>query len=233
VRRALLFLAACGRIGFQETAATDAQGSNGPSVWLEMETDPTMTIVDSARGHTVICTAACPALTAGYHGMGYQFSGQQLRIHYSSDLDATLGYTAAAWARLDVAPTGDACVFTKPWGPTTADSNTFALCVDASQRLYNYTVYASGADDVYGGQFPIGSWHHIAVTWDSLTHVQTLYRDGAMVAQDVAQVAFDSDDECVGSDNLLPLYPWQGAIDDVIFYDHALDAGEIQVLATP
>lgn len=248
--------AGCGRIHFGAPAtaradaatdlASDAGGDaalpNGLLVWLQMETDPTTGIVDSAGGHAVTCgTPGCPTLVPGRPGAGqaYAFSGQELQVAYVPDLDPRGGYTAAAWVRLDRYPTTAehyACAVAKSIGATTYDS--YSLCIDATHAddaLYYAYSSATGQSYNYGPLYPApdGSWHHVAITWDGTELVG--YLDGTPVAGPTAlAIAADTSDILVGADvnngGGAPFFLY-GALDDVMVFDRALPPEEIAQLA--
>lgn len=224
-------LAGCGRLLFDFIGPTPSIPS-GPVVWLEMETDPNDTIIDSAGGHTVVCsTATCPTWTAGRHGKGYAFASQQLRIH-ASEVDLAGGFTAAAWVFLDRQPTDFACSFCKP--VDTRDANSFCLCVDPSGNDYFFSGDPDGrSDTATGTRFPLRAWHHIAMTWDATTKIGHI--DGLpVVSRANVPITFDQQDLVVGADlTPAPGYFWTGVIDDVVMYDRTLTPDEIRQLANP
>jgi hypothetical protein len=229
-RGVLVFVTACGRIGF-DPPMIDASVPTDAVVWLQMESDPNVRIVDSARGHAVECTATCPAPVSGQHGSGFRFTGQQLRIPFTMDLVANTGFTVAAWVLVDQAPVpGDyACVIGKPLGG--ADFDSVALCLDSTQRLYTYTASSPTVDhNLYAGVVSLGVWHHVAATWDKATGLQTIYLDRQVSASDTTGVAFDGNSLMVAADNTTPAYFWHGSLDDVVFYDRALAQDEIDLL---
>lgn len=229
---ALLGLAACGRVGFDAT--TDARAvPDGLRLWLELETDPSEGIVDSARGHAVACNGPCPIRAAGQIGAGYVFDGQQLDVTYAPDLAVTGAFTIAVWARLDVYPVDYACTFTKPIATT--DFNSFAVCVEGTNHTaYANTDTATQRHELIGPTMPLGTWHHLAMTWDTATRI--FYFDGTERARDSVTLAGDANDLRVGADNgnSLPVaFPWAGGLDDIRFYDRALPGEAIAALASP
>jgi hypothetical protein len=234
----------CGRIDFDLLGApgdaaldvpVDAPGLPSDLVlWLEMETTPTTTIVDSARGHAVACgLSGCPALVAGHRGSGYAFSGNYLVAPYVADLAASSGYTAALWVNLASYPTvGNhfACMLNKPLAGGQEDS--YTLCLDAQNS--NKTVYGSYAA-VNGETYlagpvcpaPDGNWHHLAMSWDGST--VRGYLDGALVAETSAAVDSDLSDIVVGADYSVgsPVFYTMGTEDDVMVFDRALSDAEV------
>src|SRR5215831_14179368 len=72
-----LFLAGCGRVGFDPLADAITPPVPGPQVWYRFEDPPDDGVLDSAgHGYDGHCTAPlCPALAAGHVGSAYDFSG--------------------------------------------------------------------------------------------------------------------------------------------------------------
>ncbi len=87
--------------------------------------------------------------------------------------------------------------------------------------------YVIGAD----GVFTANTWTHVALTYDHVSGLARLYRDGSIVAdQNVGvrtmQTAFDLQFGSLARDNLL----YQGALDEISFYDRPLEPAEIQAI---
>jgi hypothetical protein len=239
----LALIAGCGRVGFDPVgsgAGADALGDGldgsstvpaGAQLWLEMDTDPNVVIIDRAGGHSVACTTSCPTVVSGIHGTAYNFANQQLQATYAADLDSTSGYTAAAWLRLDSLG-GIACAFTKPSSNDVGDANSFGLCVLASGQInYDSDISVGNGDPLLGRTMPLAQWHHLAEVWDGTT--KRGYFDGVLDVMKSTTIPGDSSNVMVGADNVVPKYQWPGAIDDAIYYTRALSAAEIAQLATP
>jgi len=213
----------------------------GPVLWLEMETAPSASspILDSAGGHVVTCSDSdCPAFSpkAGKHGNGYNFTGQQLRVAYTDDLDLGQSFTVGAWAVLDAYPSANhfACSFCKSVG--TADADSYCMCVNPEMRDYFFSGdpdVGNGQDQAVGTLFTINQWHHVAMTWDRQTKTKIGYVDGCSVVRSSFQIEFDNSDLVVGADSKSgdPAYPWTGMIDDVVAYDRVLSPSEVARLA--
>ncbi len=223
-----IVLGACGRLNFDpfETTGDGAADSpvlpDGPRIWLRMETDPNGSILDSGGGHTVTCAnSGCPSLTAGARGQGYQFvPDQELQITFAPDLDASAGFTSALWVEISVKPTAQSCIFDQP----SPAGDTFVLCIDPDGSTLFDNEDPSGTANVLGGApLSLGVWHHLAFTWDGTT--KTVYQDGAFVDSSVTGIDISTMGMSVGSIN--------GGIDEVTFYDRALTAAEVALLAMP
>lgn len=237
----LLLLTACGRLGFDPTSGDgaigdDAPGSgsvpDGPAVWLRMETDPNVMIVDSGGGHAVTCAGnTCPTLVTGKRGQGYRFTGTQVDVAPAVDCDSSAGFTAAIWFQLSAMPsTGNFCAWNKAFA-SAADHDTFSLCIDSTGAVV-FSLDTPGGTVITDSTEPIatvGEWHHIAMTWD-----------GSNFADYVDGVVGGSGSLPLGAGNLgLTLGGsrsgsyMNGIVDEALYYTRALSQTEIQQLAAP
>ncbi len=191
-------------------------------------------VVDSS-GHSPMaqCGSAipCPTIVAGKIGSAAQFDGTTTMLE--ADSVAALidsNFTIAAWVKLDVANAG--CIMTKGLG--SGVYNSWALCNDmTTQELYFYTAQTTAPDSLMpGNQVPVGSWHHVAGTWDGTSKV--LYLDGNKLGDDQPPgIDFDNSEVFIGGDvdsgsatSFLP-----GSVDEVRVYNRSLNASEIAALA--
>jgi len=228
----------------------------GGGVWFPLdEANPVAGIRDASNTYEARCTGSCPvsALGARGTGKGLRFVTQQLRISGLPDPGASSGYTIAVWASLDILPrdtnplpTQYSCALSKPNktlipNPPFNDGNSYALCVEPSNRTYVYTTSDTRADgliaaDGHGRISNVAEWHHLAATWDAVCRTQVLYFDGCRVnARTGIDIRFDPGEVFVGADNLgtstaSPSYYWNGTLDDIVIYNRALDDAEIQQL---
>jgi len=173
-------MCACGRISFDPlgtgsadanrdgtTTADSATVPAGPRIWLQMETQPTVTIVDSAGGHAVSCAGGiCPTRDVGVHGFGYTFAMEQLNVADGADLDSSAGFSAAVWVNVHAMPNGVACFWTKSFDNTNG-WDTFTLCIQADGTTVFDCESPTGVTDSPGGPIvALNQWHHLAMTWD-------------------------------------------------------------------
>jgi hypothetical protein len=92
--------------------------------------------------------------------------------------------------------------------------------------------------------FSVNQWYHLAITFDSVSNLASIYVDGVLVRQgpgllntggSVAPFVVGTD-HLTSSDVLDPASSrnfFQGLQDDIRIYDRALNTAEIQQLATP
>ena len=242
----LALLAACGRIGFEASAGdaiADAPRADTPSdsaalippgakIWLAMETDAAVQIVDSAGGHASSCgNSGCPTRVPGVHGTGWQFSANEIDVAPAADLDPSAGYTAAVWMNVTAFPTGTSnnCAWSKPWDMTKV-YDSFSLCVQASgQPTFDCEKPTGVTDTQTGPTMTTGQWHHVAITWDGTTKRD--YFDGMLVGQSVT--AIGAANQGVYLAGYGGSYDLAALLDDAVYYTRALTAAEIAQLATP
>jgi hypothetical protein len=246
---ALVALAAgCGRIGFDapeisrtgdaSADSSDAPGSPdapaqavpaGAKIWLKMETDPNVGIVDSAGGHAVGCAAGCPTRSPALHGHGYAFAMEEVDVQHAADLDSSAGFTAAVWVDLTALPSSLACVWSKPFDGA-AGFDTFTLCIDtAGGTVFDSESPAGVADSETGPMIAPGQWHHLAMSWDGT--IKRGYLDGIQVAVKTVQLGSGTEAATLGGEG--GAYYTPALVDDALYYTRALAPAEIQQLATP
>ncbi|HTA83912.1 MAG TPA: LamG-like jellyroll fold domain-containing protein [Bacteroidia bacterium] len=74
--------------------------------------------------------------------------------------------------------------------------------------------------------FPYNTWVYIAVTYDANSQLMTLYRNGIQVDQETSSPMGSPDNTLIGSYGYGNFF--QGSIDEVRIYDHALTAYQVQ-----
>jgi hypothetical protein len=241
VRLALLVVAACGRVGFDAVGspsdgAADVAGAPdaspvppGAKIWLQMSTDPSVAIVDSAGGHICSCSGTCPAAATGKHGGGFAFTMQEIVIDNAADLDSSAGFTGAIWVQLTAPPAGLECVWTKAFNnPSSYD--TFTLCIDSGGlTTFDSETPTGTSNSDPGPNIAVGEWHHMAMTWDGVT--KTDYLDGQVVASHAIVLGSGIEQMALGASR--SAYYSQAIVDDALYYTRALTAAEIAQLATP
>ncbi|NQT85550.1 LamG domain-containing protein [bacterium] len=107
--------------------------------------------------------------------------------------------------------------------------------IDGNLRVEVNGGYQVGTTDLRDGR-----WHHVAATWenDGTPNVQDVkfYVDGSLEAISAslsrAVNTTAGQNVRIGSENWNQNRPFNGGMDDVRIYDHALTPGEIRILAT-
>ena len=220
-------------------APMDASTIDAPAIqtmaalWLQAEDSPTDGATDSAGTHVTTCTA-CPALVAGRIGSAYAFTNDRLTVAAATDLQPGTAFTLAMWVRVDTAPPssiGNAMVACKNLGDLDCS---YALSVSPGLVPQFYSSSDTNSNMNGTVTMPLGTWHHVALTWNGNT--KTLYFDGALntsaAASTMASTA--STGMTIGErlSTTMPL-TFSGAVDDLVFFDRVLSAPEIAQLATP
>jgi hypothetical protein len=75
--------------------------------------------------------------------------------------------------------------------------------------------------------FPVGSWIHVAVTYDAATTTMTLYRNGSAVKSNSSAPPNTGGPMAIGQHPWAGCH-WHGQIDEVRIWDRALNQSEIQ-----
>lgn len=199
-----------------------------PTIWLRFDDAPADGVLDSGTGHTATCTS-CPALVTGKFAGAYQFTGtNRVDVAAGADLGPGVGFTVAAWVRIDTAPTSVGVIGCKNQG--TLDC-TYALLMSATSTPTYHSANATQA--AAAAAIQLGAWHHMAMTWNGANRIG--YVDGVM-ATNVATATMVNDAATVlsiGARNASPALTFSGSIDDFVYYNRVLSATELTQLATP
>src|SRR5262249_31312082 len=120
----LIALLACGRVGFSEHVAGDANGDTDAMIGsanviahYALETPPAAGVFDdSGHGIDGACmSSSCPLVVPGHLGSAYRFDGgdDRLIIADSGRLDLVTGFTIALWVNPETVTTGCATAIAK------------------------------------------------------------------------------------------------------------------------
>lgn len=171
-----------------------------------------------------------PGFVSSGTGEAFLFDGvdANARVVDMPSLRPTTGFTLNAWARLDSDQANSGPVVGK--GRHQQDS----YAIDHVDGVWRGFVRdaAGVARQVRGGPFRLGEWTHLALTWDG-TNVR-FYVDGAHAGTEAATGVFSTDsflgigyrsEEGFDDDELD--FEFAGAVDEVGYFDRALDAVEV------
>ncbi len=205
--------------------------------WLQFEDDPADS-VDDAVGVNANCVTTCPVLVPGPRGTAYQFDGiaNALVTPDEARFQITTG-TVAFWMRLEaLAPASEyAFLVGKPF--STASQNSWELYffgqTPTSSRIESGGDASSGVYAQVNWTIALGSWVHVATTWDSTVRI---YIDGVEVAASAGfSTVFDSHPLAIGGD--LSDTTWSrfvgASLDDLRIYNRVLAPAELLALAQP
>ncbi len=233
---ALVLLGACGRVGFAPLARGDGSVADGTAIdaaatdlLLHFAFESDGLLHDRATGHDATCTS-CPISAPGVRAstMAARFDGTNCLIIPAADLSPP-AVTFAVWVKQS--DMRQSTMFGKPLKGATQFKNSIEMYSPANSNDINLIA----GDATISVTSAIGSWHHIAGTFDGNT--LTGYVDGVadsmrsglsatLYADDPFRIGCDQD---TGSE----LSHYFGDLDEVRLYDRVLTPAEIGLLATP
>lgn len=174
-----------------------------------------------------VCTAplACPQSDlAGVNKRAVRFNaitGDELTSTAKISLSGT-SFSVSYWMRRDRINTNDVALSLG----TPAKRTFLSMGFDSENRVY----CSFFGDDLRSTSwYTDPNWHHYACTFDKTTLIRQLYRDGELIAQDVAGGAFTAPPSALvigrRNDNASGLV---GSIDTLIIYKVALTGVQLQ-----
>lgn len=240
MRAVWVLLCACGRVAFDPTSdgGTPSGDSQVADDTMDVPGDPTLLLhfsfesgllVDDSGGNDASCTT-CPALTTRPGGgQAVQFDGSTTCLSIPLPLAErpTMGFTAAAWIRLDANGTTQT-MFGSPRDTVSPTQNAFEIYT-ASPNLTTMQINNGSSVSV---PTPVSEWHHVALVWTGGTVRSFL--DGAMFNSAAAATPlWTGENLTIGCDvdNAAGIDYFGGAADEVRLYSRALDTASIAALA--
>src|SRR5262245_13598404 len=151
-----------------------------------------------------------------------------IQIADSVSLRPQGGITLAAW--INTSDSQGRAIVGKQFGGGLEDS--YLLWYNVGTLWF--TLYPFGSASVSAPIPTLGTWHHVAGTWDGAT--VRLYVDGTQVASQpfAGPNQYDNSPVVIGADNDnaddLPDDGWNGFIDDVRIYNRALSEDDLREL---
>jgi hypothetical protein len=156
-----------------------------------------------------------------------------LRVEANPTIDGLYHYTLAAWIlRTQLQPTSYQFIISRQVGDT--DYEAFGLLVyrDRLRAFAPHSEPFTAADVLAPTDLPVGTWIHVAVTYDGQT--LTLYQDAAVVdtlVQPLTALARTAKPLYIGTNqNAGQAEPFVGVLDEVLLYSVALGPSQIQAL---
>ena len=166
--------------------------------------------------------------SAGRFGKALAFNGSNgsVKVADSASLDLTTGMTLEAWVR-PAALSGWSCVILKERPETSHLS--YEMSANTSSDKPSAFIWVGSAErGVYGaGRLPLGTWTHLASTYDGAT--LRVYVNGVLASSTAASGAItaSSGDLRIGGNSLWGEW-FNGLIDEVRIYKQPLSAADIQ-----
>lgn len=144
----------------------------------------------------------------------------------NSVFDATEAITVAAWIKVDA--------FDKSWQSiVTKGDNTWRLARHGNYRHLKFKCDGLTIDGVKGRvRMDDGKWHHAAAVYDG--EKLSMYIDGELnkIKYATGSINTDESNVYIGANSTKEGREWNGLIDDVAIFDHALDPNEVTQLYT-
>ncbi len=186
------------------------------------------------------------AYAVGVDGSAFSFDGNGANGNTTASFvsvptlgNVTLGgdsFTFAAWVNPTACPSGECQI------ASTSKHNVdfgWELRMNGGGSL-DFTWVDSGLAQRYvSSSLPLGRWSHVAVSWDALTNLPSLYVDGVFVGSagvPANPMLTDVSGKLVIGENndwLVPSQTWgpfQGLIDEVRVFSAALDGADIAAI---
>ncbi len=151
-------------------------------------------------------------------GISYFRSGSTINISNSQ------GFTVGAWVRTDDIGSATRMIVQHEDGAETGRS---LLAMTSTGSLFTFT--GNGATE--GGTLSPGQWHHVMITAGSGT--VRLYLDGTQVGSQSRDVESNNARIRIGNhkaSNAGVTRQWNGQIDEVVVYNRALNAAEVDAV---
>jgi beta-glucosidase len=165
-----------------------------------------------------------PCYVSGVFGQAIALDGAGDYVDCGNDpvFDITDEITVSAWVNINTVP-GD-------WTVIVAKGDTaWRLSTDESNYRFHFAICGSPWVNLISGSTEVlaGEWHHVCGTYDG--GMIRLYVDGVLDANKVCTdgIPTNNYNVCIGENSESTGRYWDGLIDDVAIFDHALNANEI------
>ncbi|MCX6928589.1 MAG: LamG domain-containing protein, partial [Verrucomicrobia bacterium] len=170
----------------------------------------------------------------GKVGQAFSFNGvnQYVSVPDSPSLRPA-NLTVEGWVNFSTLSGGSRCLFQKPYG--VVDSDSFGVVYYAGQLIAAIT-RASGVGPVlsYNWTPAVGTWHHVAYTFNNASSTQVLFVDGIAVASSAVSgpIVYDTHPFLIGADiqKGALMFFLGGLLDEAALYNRALSAVEIAAI---
>jgi hypothetical protein len=183
---------------------------------------------DDVGHHDATCSDSTrPTVVAGHRANALQFINPDYVVIPAFAASDVQAFTIALWVEIIAPPVGAAsdCLLYQP--------QTVSLCVGSNSQV-TFATANNGVGDalVSSNTFSIGTWHHLAVTYNGQT--KRIYIDGIVDAVDTTSITSTQSAIYVGASsngNGQPSSYANANLDELAVYSRALGAAEIQALA--
>jgi len=165
-----------------------------------------------------------PSYVSGVFGQAISLDGAGDYVDCGNDsvFDITDEITIAAWVNINTVP-GD-------WTAIVAKGDSaWRLSTNEGEYRFHFAICGSPWVNLVGGSIEVasGEWHHVCGTYDG--EMIRLYVDGVLDANKVCtdEIPTNSYNVYIGENSETTGRCWDGLIDDVAIFGHALNANEI------
>jgi hypothetical protein len=149
-------------------------------------------------------------------------------------------FSVSAWVWADSAPVWGTIV--KNWGGSSPGAFHFGFNLGSGQ-ISNYVSPPTIGPVIAPTTLALGSWQHLALTYDGGAGIQTLYINGVAVATAGASatlsaltpnmgIGVKTDNSTLAPDPANPGY-WDGKLDELKIWDHTLTPAEVGAAMVP
>ncbi len=210
--------------GNNDAAVRQMYGA-APILSLHMEDPLGSGSFSNVAGVSAFCAGGtCPdAGRKGKVGQAAGFNGTTDRISAGQNLDlANKSFTVAFWLRRDTLNTNQ-FVF----GAGTTETN---KGLHIGFRDNNAFTCAFFWNDLNTVPYADRGWNHYACTYDAATRQRAIYRNGQIVAQDIALANYQGAGNWMVGNLPFAHWPLNGAMDEVVVYQQALKTYEIEAM---
>ena len=177
---------------------------------------------------------------ANHTGTAAEFNGSSstITVPFDSAMNPE-SFTLSMWVNADSTNGFASPVTSRDDTPTSVHGYLVYNDSSGNWNFWTGTGGPSGAwNQMSGGKVEIGSWTHIAVSYDDGSQTKKLYVNGSLASSNSAPNLFDpngpqSENLHIGSGaDSGGAFFFDGLIDDVALWDHALTSAEIKDLMT-
>jgi Concanavalin A-like lectin/glucanases superfamily len=185
---------------------------------------------DDVGHHDATCSDSTrPFVVGGHRATALQFVSPDYVVIPPLAMSATQAFTIALWVEVIAPPLGTAsdCLLYQP--------QTLSLCVGSNSQVTFATTNNTLGDALVSlHTFMIGTWYHLAVTYDGQT--KRIYINGIVDSTDTTTMtsapgAIDVGALVSSGGNGQPSSYANANLDELAIYSRALAASEIQALA--
>lgn len=203
-----------------------AVGGSGPIAAYSFEETAGSVARDvSGNGHHGILTGGTWMPAGGRHGGALSLDGNDdlVTVPDAPELDLTGPSTVMTWVQLRATSSYATAILKE-----TPGGLGYAIFATSSGGVPHPSLWTGDSGVFPGKPLPIGSWVHLAQTYDGAT--QRAYIDGVLVSTETGVTAPPptSGPLRIGGNTIWPGEQLDGRVDEVRIYDRALPAAEVQ-----